>query len=52
MKVWHTYVVRQHPTQCCWKFIYGPFKNLMEGDIMTGCGLVDGLHSVTVFIQF
>lgn len=26
MKVWHTYVVRQHPTQCCWKFIYELFN--------------------------
>lgn len=40
------------PTQCCWQFIYGLLKKLLDGDMMTGCGLVDGLHLVNVFVQF
>jgi hypothetical protein len=46
------YSIRPLPTQCCWQFIYGLLKKLLDGDMMTGCSLVDGLHLVNVFVQF
>jgi hypothetical protein len=33
-------------------YIYGLMKKLLDGDMMTGCGVVDGLHPANIFVQF